>query len=140
MPNVIRMLDAFGGDGEKASAAVGGANLAIKTVREVILASIEANHRGAPRSCASTVTRSGITSTIRWAIRRSTASVPKRCRAGLHACAPSAWPCQLASPEDSCASRPGLGDHVVDQDRLLSPKTIRNLHGLLSASMEWAVQ
>lgn len=29
---------------------------------------------------------------------------------------------------------------MVDQDRLLSPKTIRNLHGLLSASLEWAVQ
>lgn len=41
----VRMLDVFGGDGNKASAAVAGANPSVKAVREVMLAYIDANHR-----------------------------------------------------------------------------------------------
>lgn len=56
----IQMLDAFGGDGEKDLAAVGGPDMAIKTVWEVILAYIEANHRAAPAQLCKYATRSGI--------------------------------------------------------------------------------
>ncbi|ACV79113.1 tyrosine-type recombinase/integrase [Nakamurella multipartita] len=137
----VRMLDVFGGDGSKASAAVAGANLAIKTVREVMLAYIEANHRAAESQLRkyrnqvrdhfddtlghTPIDRVDADAVQAWVARMRTKQVGK---SNSRARGTPVHPVRAARPP------------VVDQARLLSPKTIRNLHGLLSASMEWAVQ
>ncbi|WP_395728866.1 tyrosine-type recombinase/integrase [Nakamurella sp.] len=137
----MRMLDAFGGDGEKASAAVGGANMAIKTVREVMLAYIEANHRAAPAQLRK------YRNQVRDHFDDTLGHTPID---RVDADAIQGWVGRMRAKQVGHANSQPRKTHVhpvragrsrvVDQDRLLSPKTIRNIHGLLSASMEWAVQ
>ena len=137
----IRMLDVFGGDGEKASASVAGANLAVKTVREVMLAYIDANHR------ASEAQLRKYRNQVRDHFDDTLGHTPVN---RVDSDAVQAWVGRMRNKQAGKSNpRPrttpvhpvrAARSPVVDQERLLSPKTIRNVHGLLSASMEWAVQ
>ena len=119
---------------------VAGANLKVKTVREVVLDYVDADHR------ASQAQLRKYRSQVRDHFGDALGHTPVD---RVDADAVQAWVGRMR------AKRPGKSNPrprttpvhpvraarplIVDQQRLLSPKTIRNLHGLLSASMEWAV-
>ena len=136
-----RMLDVFNGDGDRASAAVAASNTAVQTVREVMLAYVDANHRASPAQLRkyrnqirdhfdeqlghTPVDRVDTDVVQAWVGRmrtkRAGAANTRTRRSKVHPVRAARTP-------------------IVDPERHLSPKTIRNLHGLLSASLDWAAQ
>lgn len=133
----IRMLDVFDGDGDKATAAVGGAKMAVMTVRQVMLSYVDAN----PRAAAAQ--RAKYRNQIRDHFDDALGHTPIN-----DVDVVLAWVGRMLGKQQGKANprvratpvRPIRAKTAPVQVHSLAPKTIRNLHGLLSASMEWAVQ
>lgn len=119
----IRLLDVLAGDGDEA--AVAGANLAVRTVREVKHEYIDANHRASELSCASAV-RDHFDDPL--GHTRSTGSTPKPSRHGWPACEPK-WAGTSNTRTRQTTVNPirAARTPIVRPEPHLSPKSIRNL-------------
>lgn len=132
----VRMLDIFHGDGDRAWAAVAAPTPPVQDVREMMLAYVDANHRTSPAQLRkyrnqirdhfddelghTPIDRLDTDTVHDWVARLRTkpigAANNRPRRTNVHPARAARTP-------------------IVDPDRHLSPKTIRKLHGLLSASM-----